>query len=298
MSSGLDAWREVVLARRAQMDAAYAALGRTSADFWDRRAQQMRAVSLRLPEDDPGLRLLRRFTTAASTVLDVGAGAGRYARALAPHVRRVVAVEPNQALVDHLCADAVTDGLTTIEVVPVPWEDAVVEPADLVLCAHVLNPHPEIGPFVNKLDQHTRGVCVLLAMADWGEPPLLLDLWRRFHGTPRVGQPDARHLFDALYDLGIPANVEIAPPVPSTQWTFATLAEALAACREHLILPPDPALDRELTAALTASARQTEAGAFRLDAPPRVLAALWWRADGPRLPVSARTESAHGSIVR
>jgi SAM-dependent methyltransferase len=283
VADALDTWREMVLARQRQMDAAYARLRRTSTDFWDRRAERFRALSLRLTEDDLGLRLLRRFTSASSTVLDVGAGAGRYARAIAPHVARVVAVEPNGALAEHLRADAAADGLRAIEVVEARWEDATVGPADVVLCAHVLYPLAEVAPFIRKLDAHSRGVCLILAVAAWQEPPVLLELWQRFHGEPRRGQPDARHVFDVLYDLGIPANVEVAPQrSASGQWTFASLDEAVAACREHLLLPPDPDIDRELAAVLRESMTPSGDG-FTLPSAPRIIAGLWWTADGPRL---------------
>jgi len=280
----LDAWRDLVMARKRQMDAAYAALDRSSDDFWARRADRFRAYGARLPDDDLGLRLLRRFTDAGSTVLDVGAGAGRYTRAIAPHVRRVVAVEPSAALAGYLREDAVGDGLTNVEVVEAPWEEATVEPADLVLCSHVLYPFAEVEGFIRRLDAHARRTCLLLATVAWGEPPLLLELWRRFHGEPRVGQPDARHLFDVLYALGIPANVKVAAfRAAAPMWTFASLAEALAASREHVILPPDPDTDRELRAALEEGLVPGSDGTLTLPGPPRLVASLWWHADGPRL---------------
>ena len=283
MTDALATWRQIVHARQAQMDAAYARLRRTSADFWDRRAERFRALGVRLAEDDLGLRLLRRLTSADSTVLDVGAGAGRYARAIARHVRRVIAVEPNAALAAHLRTDA-ADGLDNIEVVEARWEEAEVEPADLVLCAHVLYPLAEVTAFMRKLDAHARGHCLVLAMAAWREPPLLLDLWQRFHGEPRVGQPDARHVFDVLWALGITPNVAVAPlRTNAGMWSFASLDEALAVVREHLILPPGPDTDQALTAALRGALQPAGDGGLVLPSPPRVVAGLWWSADGPRL---------------
>jgi SAM-dependent methyltransferase len=216
--------------------------------------------------------------------LDVGAGAGRYARAIAPHVRRVVAVEPNGSLVAHLRADAAADGLDNIEVVEARWEDASVGDADLVLCSHVLYPHPEIEGFIRKLDSHARRTCLVLAMAAWQEPAALLDLWQRFHGEPRRGQPDARHVFNVLYDLGIMPNIESAPVRSGAgMWTFASIDEAVAVCREHLILPPDPDTDRELTVALRQSLQPTPDGGLFLPTQPRIVAGLWWDSGSPRL---------------
>lgn len=280
----LHQWQTLIGSRQEQMDAAYAALRRTSGDFWDRRADRFRAASARLAEDDVGLRLLHRLTTAESTVLDVGAGAGRYALAIAPRVRRVVAVEPNGALAGHLRTDAAARGLRNIDVIESPWEAAEVPPADVVLCAHVLNPIYDAEPFVRKLDAHAERACLVLAMASWSEPPALLDLWQRFHGAARVRQPDARHVFDLLYDLGYLPNVEIGTATTSSwQFRFASLREAVAAAREHVILPEDPATDAALAAAL-GEALVTEAdGSLSLPAPPRIPAALWWTAASPRL---------------
>lgn len=285
MSSALERWRALVLARRAQMDAAYARLGGTSAGYWEQRAERFRAIGLELPTDDAGLSLARRLTTAASTVLDVGAGAGRYARALAPHVQEIVAVEPNGVLLEHLRADAAAAGLTNVHPVQSPWEDAAVAPADLVFCAHVLYPLADVEGFIRKLDAHARGACLLLAMADsQREPPLLLELWQHFHGDQRIGQPDARHLYDVLYELGIAPNVEMAPlPLTAAMWRFDSLDEAVAVCREHLILAPDPATDRALADALSHALAPLPGGGWEQPNPPRLVAGLWWPAEGPRL---------------
>jgi SAM-dependent methyltransferase len=281
--TALETWREIVLARQLQMDAAYAALRRDSHDFWDRRAERFRSIGLRLAEDDLGLRLLRRLTDRESTVLDVGAGTGRYARAIAPHVRHVVAVEPNAALVEHLRADAASDGLTNVEVVVARWEDVAVEPADVVLCSHVLYPHPEVEAFIRKLDAHARRTCLILATANWSEPALLLDLWQRFHGEPRCGQPDARHVFNVLYELGIVPNVEVAS-ARTSMWTVSSLEEAVALCREHLILPDGPDVDTALRAEMDAALVPSADGKLALPAPPRIIAGLWWNTPAAAVP--------------
>ena len=282
--TALEAWREIVRARQAQMDAAYADLERTSTDFWNRRAERFRAQGLHLHDSDLGLRLLRRLTNAESTVLDVGAGAGRYARAIAPHVRRVVAVEPNNALAEHIRTDAAAEGLTNLAVIEASWEEASADPADLVLCSHVLYPHAEIDTFVRKLDAHALGACLILAMAAWQEPAFLLEQWRAFHHEPRRGQPNARDVFNVLYEMCIMPNVEVdVLPGGAGMWSFASLDEAVAVCREHLILSDTPETGRRLSAALTEALQRSEDGRLSLPALPRLVAGLWWRADSPRL---------------
>ncbi|GGT09133.1 MULTISPECIES: class I SAM-dependent methyltransferase [Streptomyces] len=71
--------------------------------------------------------------------VDAGAGTGYFTAALAPRFRRTVAVEPDPALRGELSA-----ACPGAEVLPVPISAAAVpEPADLVLCSHVLYYIPE-----------------------------------------------------------------------------------------------------------------------------------------------------------
>ncbi|HWZ19020.1 MAG TPA: class I SAM-dependent methyltransferase, partial [Ktedonobacteraceae bacterium] len=86
MESAVQRWNEILDARAQQMDAAYARLGRTSADFWERRARGFHRSTRDTVSRDPFyLRLCKKVTTHNS-VLDVGAGTGRFSLALAPKV--------------------------------------------------------------------------------------------------------------------------------------------------------------------------------------------------------------------
>src|SRR5881227_1057084 len=98
MESAVDRWQAIIDARAQQMDAAYARLGRTSADFWDRRAKGFHRTTRDSVASDPIFARLREEITEQTTVLDVGAGTGRFALALAPLVKHVTAVEPNATM--------------------------------------------------------------------------------------------------------------------------------------------------------------------------------------------------------
>jgi SAM-dependent methyltransferase len=277
-------WREIVLARQRQMDAAYAALGRTSADFWERRADRYRVHRPIATPDDPVLQKTAELATPAGTVLDVGAGTGRYALALAPLVRHVIALEPSAAMLGHLRAAATEAGLTNITTIEQTWQEAIVAPADVVLCSHVLYPHADVVPFIQKLEAHALRAVVLAMMVTWAEPPLLAELWHRFHGDERCGQPEAFDTIAVLHELGIPANVQVERlPQDLPMWSFMDADEALAVIREHLILAPDPARDAEIRDALDTLPR-TPDGRLVLPGPERAVACIWWLRDGPRRP--------------
>src|SRR2546422_915425 len=100
MESAVQRWNELLDARAQQMDDAYARLGRTSADFWDRRARGFHRTTKYTITSDPFYLWLRDIVTPQKSVLDVGAGTGRFTLALAPQAMRFTAVEPNAAMLD------------------------------------------------------------------------------------------------------------------------------------------------------------------------------------------------------
>src|SRR3989442_12946889 len=102
MTSAVERWNALLSARAQQMDAAYAQLGRTSADFWDRRARGYHRSTKDTAVHDPLFLKLRDVVTQQTTVLDVGAGTGRFTLALAPLVKHITAVVPSPAMLDYL----------------------------------------------------------------------------------------------------------------------------------------------------------------------------------------------------
>src|SRR5690348_17275186 len=106
MQNAIERWQALIDTRAQQMDAAYAQLGRNSADFWDRRARGFHRATKDTVDSDPLFQRLRQVVTPQMTVLDVGAGTGRFALALAPLARQIIAVEPNVTMLNFLRQDA------------------------------------------------------------------------------------------------------------------------------------------------------------------------------------------------
>src|SRR5437867_8115787 len=147
-------WRELVEARHDQGRRLDRDHGR--GDAWAAgRATRFNRHVRESGADDPLLQRLLAVVDAGTTVLDVGAGPGRHTLPLARIARRVVAVEPSAAMREQLEANTYgarsgASGLTNVEVVPLAWPEAAerVEPADVVICAHVLYPVAEVEPFL------------------------------------------------------------------------------------------------------------------------------------------------------
>jgi SAM-dependent methyltransferase len=237
MQSALERWQELIDARTQQMDAAYARLGRTSADFWDRRAHIFHRVTKNTVTSDPLYHKVSQEVTAQTSILDVGAGTGRFALALAPQVKQVVAVEPNATMLGYLQAEADAQRITNISSIPTTWQQAPDNlQADIVLCSHVLYPLRDVDVFLTKLMAATRQSCYITMRATHFDA-LTGHLWEHFHGEPRRLPPGYIHALDVLYEMGIYADVEVTKQPSSMR--FLTLDEATEQMVEQLILPGD-----------------------------------------------------------
>ena len=244
MESAVQRWYEILDARAQQMDAAYGRLGRTSADFWERRARGFHRSTKDTTGSDPFYLHLRNIATPQTSVLDVGAGTGRFSLALAPLSEHVTAVEPSSTMLDFLRHDAKERCLSNISYVQATWQDAPDDlQADIVICSHVLYPIREIVPFLEKLQKATRNGCYIYLRAthlDAATAPL----WRHFHGDDRCMPPGYIHALDVLYEMDIFANVEIVTLPPSLR--YPSLDVAVTEISEQLILPDDEKTRREL----------------------------------------------------
>jgi SAM-dependent methyltransferase len=238
LNSPLDEWQQIVLARDQQRDALRRPEDPSPERFWDKRAQRFARFSRELDPDDPLLRFARERTRPGDTVLDVGAGTGRFALPLARHVAHVVAVDPSSAMLAELRRSADADGVANVETVEARWEDADVEPAELVLCAHVVYPIRQIGPFVQKLDAHVRrdGLIYMRVgqVDDW-----VAEAWEQVHGTSRLPHPDFRLLERVLETLQIPAALEVVGF--TNRVTYTDAAEARDDLAERLGVQPGTA---------------------------------------------------------
>ncbi len=238
-------WFDIVERRRVQMEAAYGAAGINNVDYWGRRAKAYRASLHQRADEDPFLRQVLAGVTAESTVLDVGAGTGRHTLALAPHVKSVVAVEPSAAMLGLLRDDVAAQHLTNIDTVASGWLEAEVDPADVVLCSHVLYPIAEPASFIRKLESAARQRVYIYLRVD--PLPTDMGLWSEFYGVSLQLQPVHMDLVNLLDQMGIAADVTVVQHRFS--WTFADIDEAVEQIRNSLCLRED---DERATAKLRA----------------------------------------------
>jgi len=230
-------WAQIVERRRAQMDAAYAEARQSSGDYWAKRAKAYRQALHERTDEDPFFLRVRAATTADSSVLDVGAGTGRHTLALAPHVRRVTAVDPSAAMLGLLREDMQVQQLRNVETIEREWMAADVEQADVVICSHVLYPIADVVPFLRKLEASARERVFIYLRAD--PLPTDMGLWSEFHGVPLQHQPVHMDLLNVLAQIGVFADVEVVEH--RFTLTYASVDEAMEQVRNSLCLREDDA---------------------------------------------------------
>jgi SAM-dependent methyltransferase len=187
-------WKQLVLARQAQASAF------RDPRYWDKRARSFAAATTR--RQDGFLALLEPWLQPQRTLLDVGAGAGRYAAPLADRLDWVTAVEPSQGMRDLIPAK---DNMT---VIATDWELAEPAPADLVICCHVLYGAEDAPAFIAKLEAAAlERVFIQLRFGQLRTPAD--PLWELMKGTPRARQPQFGDLWNLLEQLGIQAEVAV-----------------------------------------------------------------------------------------
>jgi hypothetical protein len=162
-----------------------------------------------------------------------------------------------------------------VDAVPVlgRWPDVAeeVEPADVVVCAHVLYNVPNLEPFVQALDTHARRRVVIEITATH---PLawMSDLWLRFHHLARPTEPTADDAEDALREFGFDVRREDVDR-PSRPSGFQRREDAVGLIRRRLCLTPDR--DDEVAEALGARLAQHE-GLWSAGPDTQRLVTMWW----------------------
>jgi SAM-dependent methyltransferase len=237
-------WRKLVTARLGEMERLQPGRGALHAGSWDTRAKRF---AKRLPVSsvagDPLYRRLRQATGRRSTVLDVGAGTGRFSLALAPHVAAVTAVDPAERMLDVCRRQVATLGLRNVNIVHSKWEDADVEPADVAFSSYVVTLVPDGARFLAKLDAAaTRRA--FLYLGAYTADAIMDPLWRHFHGTPRKPGPTYLDAVDVLREIGVKPEIEVVEV--ATRGRFKSVADAAKDYRDQLCLPDTPEVRKEL----------------------------------------------------
>jgi SAM-dependent methyltransferase len=270
--SAIEVWEQRVAAHQAQSQKIRVALGIAEVDRWEVVLPLFKADPHRT--DDAEVNRLVREVAPTMTVLDVGGGAGRFALPLALRCQHVTVVEPSPSLGESLCQIAAEAGIGNVSLVAKRWEEAEVEPADVVLSAHVIYMVEDIRAFVTKMVAHARQKVL---MPTFMRSPIAryAPFWRWVHGEDKHELPGAGELMQVLREMDLYPDLEIFDPKPSR--AFKDWHGALETLRRRIHVRPDTAEDARLQQAMRELLIETPDGYGIKGATPERLALISWR---------------------
>lgn len=206
---------ELAAAWRAVVEAEYEQVERLrewhEADYYAPVAHHFVADPRRT--DDPLLERLKSVSRPDATWLDIGAGGGRYALALALVSKRVIAIEPSEGMRDVLRAGMDEHGIDNVEIHDLRWpEGAEGIEADFSLAAHVGYDIRDINGFLDAMERSTRERCFAMMM-DRAPSGGYVRLWEQVHGEHRYQLPGMRELVMLLLARGATPEITLGERV-------------------------------------------------------------------------------------
>jgi SAM-dependent methyltransferase len=237
----------------------------------ERYLRRLSAGPKALEGADPLIDAVVDHLAPGDTVLDIGAGAGRWALRLARVASQVTAVEPEAALGRALSEHAAALGIANVTVVAARWDECDLEPHDAVLNSHAMYGTADLPRLVASMMQHARKRCYLTMR--WVEPDgVMADLSRQVRGHPH-DSPNFTIGYNVLLQLGLCPQVAVDSVVK--HWRDPDLDSAVERAKRHLYLPPaDAKHDDRIRHLLAEQLRSTSEGLVWPDGTRSVL--CWW----------------------
>jgi hypothetical protein len=263
----LQAWASRVRANREQVDRFREA---TPTDFYAPVAGMFRADPRRT--DEPTLEALRDLVLPQDSVLDIGAGGGRYALPLALECREVIAVEPSEGMRQVLAEGVKEYGITNIKAINARWPTAnPALKAEVALISHIGYDVEDIGPFLDAMESAASRLCVAVLLSQ--PPPTEADrLWPAVHGVERATLPSLPEFLTLLLARGRLFELEL---VQRETQSFEQPDQVLPFLRQQLWTAPDSEKDRTLQRVVGERLQQRD-GRFALSWQPVQVGVVTW----------------------
>ncbi len=185
--------------------------------------------------DDTTLAALQQIAEPDDVWVDVGAGAGRFALALALCVREVIAIEPSAGMRAEFEEIRAQHGIENARVFDQRWPTADPPRGDVAMISHVGYDIEPIGEFLETMERSADRECVVV-MFEQAPGGLFHELWPAVHGEPQVRLPGLAELLELLEARGADVRVNRSQ---QRRWGYGSREQVESFARRRLWLKPD-----------------------------------------------------------
>lgn len=212
-------------------------------DPWRKRAQEFESGNRgEFRESDPIQEFVTSQLQPEDTVVDIGAGTGRWARLLARRISKVTAVDPSPSMLEAMRQNIAKEEIKNIEVIEGFWPEVAVESYDVSLCSHAIYASADFPAFINRMVEVTRRTCYLVLRVP-NFDGIMSPAFQYVHGLPH-DSPNFVVAYNALLQMGIQANVLMGSGF--RPWTNPTLEDAFNRLKQRLFLEGNTSHDEYL----------------------------------------------------
>ncbi len=202
-------------------------------DVWCKKAAEFKeGVKRRWKKPDSSRDFILSKMNPSATVLDIGAGTGAWAGLLAPHVRRVTAVEPSPSMIRVMRESLDEEGIKNVDIVQGEWPDVTVDAHDYSLCSHAMYGYPDLPVFIRRMAEYTRNTCFLLLRAP-SPNGIRSEAAQHVWGQP-LDSPNFTIAYNILLQMGIYAHVQMENTGLWKSRTNGSLEEAFRSMKRFL----------------------------------------------------------------
>lgn len=230
-------WQEMHDAERLQGDSVTHPDMNIGNDYYASAADRFVRYVNEIPQPDRFITWLLPALEPGDTVLDIGAGSGRYIPALINAGCRVLALEPSAAMRSHLERTVSQFKPEQVSIIPDAWPASTPTHCDISIAIQVIDAIRDIHTFIDAMHRSTHKRCVILMAVRHPSTPIH-SLWQAYYQMPRKLMPGLYECINVLAQMGITANVHMFPglirlsfqrsTMPSTRRAFDYDSRAIA----------------------------------------------------------------------
>ena len=204
-------------------------------DFWKDRAkafEKMADKRWEKPDSSRDFLVSLLKETPGSTLLDIGAGTGKWAVFAAPHAKSVTAMEPSIPMREILEKKIQDQAIENIQIHTGRWPEDDTGEHDFVLASHSMYGEEDLPGFVEKMNQTARKGCLMVLRAPYRKS-VMCRAAQQVLGQP-YDSPNFQVALNVLHGMDIYPEIRMEAEVVWQSWKHPSLEEALADVKNRL----------------------------------------------------------------